>query len=147
MNNCIFCRILSDDLPGSIVYHDELCSVLMDIHPFNLGHVLVIPNQHASCLAELDPAHGMRLFQIAQRMAQALRATIQNCAGINLFLADGEAAGQEVSHVHLHVIPRLLGDGIRLSTVAKRKCIPEKAELDAMAQLLGQHHDLLAKFN
>ena len=138
MNDCIFCRILSNETPDSLVYRDDLCSVIMDIRPLNNGHVLVMPNQHASSLAALHPTHGMRLFQIAQRMAQALRTTIPTCAGINLFLADGKAAGQEIEHVHLHVIPRLLEDGIRLTSKRKKQPIPEKAELDTIAYNLKQ---------
>jgi len=71
-------------------------------------------------------------------MAQALRTTIPTCAGINLFLADGKAAGQEIEHVHLHVIPRLLEDGIRLTSKRKKQPIPEKAELDTIAYNLKQ---------
>ena len=114
MDGCIFCAILAGSRPGSFVYRDELVSAFMDIHPVNPGHLLVVPNRHAANLAELDPADGARLFQVAQRLAAALRVSGLPCQGVNLHVSDGVAAGQEVFHVHLHVIPRLSGDGAGL---------------------------------
>jgi diadenosine tetraphosphate (Ap4A) HIT family hydrolase len=111
---CIFCEILAGRAPASFVYRDELCAAFMDIRPVNPGHVLVIPIQHAPRLAELDTAAGMQMFQIGQRLAAALRASELRCEGVNFFLADGTAAGQEVHHVHLHVFPRWVGDAHHL---------------------------------
>jgi histidine triad (HIT) family protein len=111
MESCIFCDILANQSPSSRVYQDEICTAFMDIQPVNPGHVLVVPNQHAACLADLDEATGGHMFRIAQRIAAALRQSGIKCAGVNLFLADGEEAGQDVFHVHLHVIPRFSEDG------------------------------------
>jgi histidine triad (HIT) family protein len=112
--DCIFCKIVGGTLPAAIVFQDDLCMAFMDIRPVNPGHVLVIPKCHAAYLADLDPATGGHVFQIAMRVAGAIRRTQIHCEGINLFLADGEAAMQEVFHVHLHVIPRYTGDGFEL---------------------------------
>ena len=114
MARCIFCDILTGELPASIVYQDERCTAFMDIQPVNPGHVLVVPNCHATFLADLDPETGAQMFQVAQRLAGALRRSGVRCEGVNLFLADGRAAMQEVLHVHLHVIPRYTGDGFGL---------------------------------
>ena len=111
MSECIFCEILKGRAAASFVYRDERVSAFMDHHPVNLGHLLVVPNRHAGSLGELDPEDGARLFQVAQRLAAALRGSGLPCAGVNLHLSDGVAAGQEVPHVHLHVIPRVIGDG------------------------------------
>jgi diadenosine tetraphosphate (Ap4A) HIT family hydrolase len=108
---CIFCDILAGRAAASFVYRDERVSAFMDHHPVNPGHLLVVPNQHAGSLGALDPLDGAQLFQVAQRLAAALRQSGLPCAGVNLHLSDGAAAGQEVPHVHLHVIPRLAGDG------------------------------------
>lgn len=78
----------------------------MDIQPVNPGHVLIIPRAHAARLSELDDETGAHMFKIAMRISEALRRSGMKCEGINLFLVDGEAAFQEVFHVHLHVIPR-----------------------------------------
>ena len=114
MAGCIFCDILAGELPASAVYQDERCMAFMDIQPVNLGHVLVVPNRHATFLADLDPETGAQMFRVAQRLAGALRRSGVRCEGVNLFLADGRAAMQEVFHVHLHVIPRYTGDGFGL---------------------------------
>lgn len=114
MENCIFCQILAGQLPASRVYQDERVTAFLDIRPINPGHVLVVPNRHAASLAELDPESGARMFQVAQHVAVALYASDLPCEGVNFFLADGESAGQDVFHTHLHVIPRRAGDGFGL---------------------------------
>jgi diadenosine tetraphosphate (Ap4A) HIT family hydrolase len=73
----------------------------MDIRPINAGHVLVVPDGHAFRLADLPEGTGARMFRTAQNIAAALYESGLDCEGVNLFLADGEAAGQEVFHVHL----------------------------------------------
>ena len=129
--DCEFCDIIAGRGPASVVHSDESVLVLLDIRPLNTGHLLVIPRAHASYLADLDPAVGGHMFAVAQRMAAALRRSGVPCEGVNLFLADGEAAFQEVFHVHLHVIPRTVGDGFRIKARWRR---PSRAELDATAE-------------
>ena len=136
MSPCTFCEILASRKPSSVVWQDELCTAFMDIQPVNPGHVLVIPNQHASHLADLDPDCGSRLFRVAQQIAQALRTSGIPCEGINLFLADGEVAGQDVFHVHLHVIPRHAGDGFGFRFGPRYGNRPHRAELDMMAEMI-----------
>jgi len=134
MDSCIFCKILANQIPSSQVYKDELCTAFLDIRPVNAGHLLVIPNEHSSFLSGLHPDTGAQMFRVAQRLAQALRDSGVPCDGINLFLADGEVAGQEIFHVHLHVFPRFSGDGFRLHFGTSYGASPAKAELDAMAE-------------
>ena len=110
----------------------------MDHHPVNPGHLLVVPNQHAGSLAELDPADGARLFQVAQQLGGALRRSGLPCAGVNLYLADGAAAGQEVPHIHLHVIPRLVGDGAGLRKGPSNRPYPRPSALDQVAAAIRQ---------
>jgi histidine triad (HIT) family protein len=133
-STCVFCEILAGRLPASLVYHDELATAFMDIQPVNPGHILVVPNRHLADLAELPPELGAHLFGVAQRLAAAVRASGLRCEGVDLFLADGEAAGQEVFHAHLHVIPRFAGDGFgfRFSPGYDRR--PPRAELDQAAE-------------
>jgi len=134
MDNCIFCKILANQLPSSRLYQDDLCTAFLDIRPVNPGHLLVIPNKHAASLAELDPDTGAQIFRVGQRMARALRGGSLQCEGVNLFVADGAAAGQEVFHVHLHVFPRFAGDAFRVTLGASLKNSPTKAELDSIAE-------------
>lgn len=133
MTDCIFCAIVSGIEDATFVYRDELVSAFMDIQPVNSGHVLVIPNYHAPFLAELDEVVGGRIFQVAQRLAAAIRASGVRCEGVNFFLADGEAAMQEVFHVHLHVFPRFVGDGFGLTFAERYFTKPPRAKLDAAA--------------
>jgi uncharacterized protein YhfF/diadenosine tetraphosphate (Ap4A) HIT family hydrolase len=136
MDNCIFCEIVKGDSPASIIFEDQTCIAFMDIQPVNLGHALVIPKVHAASLSELNPDIGGHLFQAAQRTAQAIRKSQIRCEGINLFLADGEAAGQDVFHVHLHVIPRYSGDGFGFNFSDQYWQKPSREELDASAKII-----------
>jgi histidine triad (HIT) family protein len=112
--SCVFCRIVAGELPGTFVYRDERCAAFMDIKPVNPGHLLVVPLHHATHLADLDGAAAAHLMEVGHRLAGALRGSGLRCEGVNFFLADGAAAGQEVFHVHLHVLPRFQGDGFGL---------------------------------
>jgi histidine triad (HIT) family protein len=137
MGDCIFCDILAGTQQSSIVYRDDVCTAFMDIQPVNPGHVLVVPNRHAAFLADLDEETGAHMFRLAQRLAGALRKSGIRCEGVNLFLADGEAAMQEVFHVHLHVFPRFTGDGFGLTFGPEYFHRPERSELDRVARLIG----------
>lgn len=127
---CIFCRIIRGEIPASVIYRDDLAVAFMDIAPVNPGHLLVAPTAHAASLADLEETSGARLFVVGQRLASALRRSGLPCEGVNLFLADGEAAGQEVLHVHLHVVPRFAGDPVRFSWPRSR---PTREALSAHA--------------
>lgn len=126
----IFADIIAGNAESSMVYEDEHAVAFMDIRPFTSGHVLVVPRKQARSLAELDPETGGHLFAVGQKVAAALRAIDPRCAGVNFFLADGEVAGQEIFHVHLHVIPRTTGDGFGLRA---RPTSPRRDELDTKA--------------
>jgi len=133
MNRCVFCRIVEGTAPASIVYADEKVVGFMDIQPINPGHVLVIPRKHVPQLSELDEETGAHIFKVAMRIAKALRRSGVKCEGINLFLADGEAASQDVFHVHLHVIPRFKGDNFEIRISLDYGLKPSRKELDEIA--------------
>ena len=138
MSDCIFCRILAGELPASFVYRDERCAAFMDIRPVNVGHLLVVPVRHAAYLGEIDGNTAADLMRVGHAAAAALRASGLPCEGVNFFLADGEAAMQEIFHVHLHVFPRFRGDGFGLKFSAEyytRR--PARDELDATARRLS----------
>ncbi|MDJ0392570.1 HIT domain-containing protein [Rhodococcus sp. G-MC3] len=126
----IFAEIIAGTAESSRVYEDDLVLAFLDIRPVTRGHVLVVPKTQARSLAELDPEIGAHMFVVGQKVAAALRASDPRCAGVNFFLADGEVAGQEIFHVHLHVIPRTTGDGFGLRA---RPTSPARAELDHRA--------------
>ncbi len=134
MGNCIFCDIINGKSEGTFVYRDEKTSVFMDIQPINPGHLLIVPNMHTDFLADLYPKTGAQMFRVAQKMAEGLRKSGLKCEGINLFLADGEAAMQDVFHIHLHVIPRFKGDGFGLMFPDDYLAKPQRSELESAAE-------------
>lgn len=134
MVECIFCRIVAGAAPASVVHRDELVSAFLDIRPVTPGHLLVVPNRHDVFTSDLPEATADRLFAVGRRLARALRSTNAiRAEGTNLFAADGEAAGQEVFHAHLHVIPRFSGDGFDIVAAAWHEPAPTRDQLDAAA--------------
>jgi len=138
MNTCVFCKNLSGEMPASFVLRDRLVSAFLDIQPVHLGHVLVVPNQHAASLGEVPPPTLHAMMEAAAQLAQVLRGEPLLCEGVNLFLADGEVAGQEVDHIHLHVIPRFAGDGFGLRFAAEYGTLPQRDDLDRVATVLRE---------
>lgn len=136
MNGCLFSQILASERPATFVYRDETVAAFMDIQPVNPGHVLVVPVQHAAYLADLTVDGAASLMRIGHRLAAALRRSDVRCEGVNVFLADGEAAMQEVLHAHLHVFPRYRGDGFGLRFGPTYKTLPPRAELDRIGSQL-----------
>jgi diadenosine tetraphosphate (Ap4A) HIT family hydrolase len=114
-----------------MVHEDEHIVAFMDIQPVTEGHVLVVPRVHTGFLEDLDEDLGARVFRAGHRLARALRRSGLPCEGVNMFLADGEAAFQEVFHVHLHVFPRTAGDGFAIDA---RWRLRDREELDASAE-------------
>jgi histidine triad (HIT) family protein len=132
--DCVICKLLSGELEVSMVHHDELCAAFMDIQPVNPGHMLVVPHTHAPYLADLQEEEGAQLFRVAHRLAGAVRKSGVKCEGVNFFLADGVAAGQEVFHVHLHVFPRFGGDGFKLVLPPGYSQRLKRSELNEIAE-------------
>ncbi len=115
MSDCIFCAIVAGQAPASIVYEDDAVIAIMTIEPVNPGHTLVLPKKHFTYMGDMDDSTGAHLFTATRRVEQAIRKSGVRCEGINLHLADGEAAGQDVFHLHLHVIPRFKGDSYQVT--------------------------------
>ena len=132
-DDCIFCQIAKGEAPASRVYEDDQVVAFLDIHPVTPGHTLVIPVAHSSGLDDLPKELGSMLFKVASKVSAALRASGLTAEGINLFLADGAAAGQEVFHTHLHVFPRFRGDGFAIR--AQRE-LPERDVLEDQAKAI-----------
>ena len=138
MSECVFCNIIAGKSQATFVFQDDVVSAFMDLLPINRGHLLVIPNGHAVTLDDLDPATGAHMWQIAQRSAAAIRKSNVKCEGVNLLLADGEAAGQEVFHVHLHVIPRFSGDEFGFKRTPKADRLASREELEEVGEALRE---------
>jgi len=132
--DCIFCRIVRREAPASIVYEDETTLAFMDIRPMIPGHTLVIPKSHATYLEDLPKDGSGPILETARKVAAALRHSGLRCEAVNLWLANGKVAGQEVFHVHFHVLPRFRGDGFGIRAGPDYGRMPERAELDSAAE-------------
>jgi histidine triad (HIT) family protein len=132
---CLLCEMAAGRAEASTAYEDEHVIAVMDLYPVASGHLFIFPRAHVHPLDALDEDLGAHLFLVAHRLARALYRSGLPCEGVNLFLADGEAAFQEVFHVHLHVIPRTAGDGFRIEADWRQR---DRAELDATAEQIRQ---------
>ena len=110
-NRCIFCEIVDRTSPASVVLDDERTLAFMDLRQANPGHVLVVPKMHINDVRDLDADTGSALMQSVSRVTRAVAQAFPN-NGISLWHSIGEAAFQEVPHLHIHVHPRLDNDGI-----------------------------------
>lgn len=130
VRDCIFCAIVRGEAEASTVHEDDTTVAFMDLQPVTPGHLLVVPKAHVPGLEEMPESLGAHMWTVAHRLARALRCSSLRCDGVNLFLADGEAAFQEVFHAHLHVFPRFAGDGFRIEAAWR---VHERGELDRSA--------------
>jgi len=145
VDDCIFCQIVTGELPASIFCEDDVVFGVMTIGPVTTGHAMVIPKKHAAYLADMDEETGRQLWTVTQRTAAAIRDCGVRCEGINLFLADGEAAFQEIFHIHMHVFPRYAGDPFKL--LADWDIKPPREELDSVAEQIKLTYDRLWESN
>ena len=128
--NCIFCRIAKGEIPCAKIYEDEKVLAFLDLAPFNYGHALVIPKEHACSLTVIPPDTLAAMMQAAAKIAPAIQHAV-DAPAFNLLLNNGSVAGQEVPHTHLHIIPRLVDDGVLLSAAKKKYEGEEMAALAA----------------
>ncbi|MEF3082223.1 HIT family protein [Luteimonas sp. SMYT11W] len=110
-DGCAFCAILAGKLPANLVHEDDQVIAFMDLRQAVPGHVLVVPRRHVETLFDLDEDTAAQLMRIAVRIARAADVAFAP-DGLNLWQSNREAGGQEVPHVHLHVQPRMAGDGL-----------------------------------
>jgi histidine triad (HIT) family protein len=111
--DCLFCKIVAGEIPGTIVAEDDRTVAFMDINPATRGHALVVPRRHTADLGEVDPDDLAAVVQAAQRLAIRARDAL-GADGINLMNSWGPAAWQTVFHLHIHVIPRYDDDPLKL---------------------------------
>lgn len=113
MPDCIFCKITRGEIPSYKVYEDDKTLAFLDIHPVSPGHVLVIPKDHATNIFEISSQSWADVQETVRKIAVALEKAVE-ADGVNLMMNNREHAGQVVDHVHVHLIPRFKGDGLKL---------------------------------
>jgi len=108
--NCAFCRIVAGEVEAEVVWRSEDAVAFLDHRPLFPGHVLLIPTQHIATLADFPAAQVGPLFQIAQRLERAVETAL-NADGT--FIAINNNVSQSVPHLHIHIVPRRKGDGLK----------------------------------
>ncbi|MEM4248507.1 MAG: HIT family protein [Candidatus Nanoarchaeia archaeon] len=111
MNDCIFCKIINNEMPAQKIYENDKVLAFLDIHPCNYGHTLVVPKNHYKDLLDTPKEIVAELMSAVQKIAPAV-VKGSNAQGFNLGLNNGSAAGQIIFHAHFHIIPRFAGDGL-----------------------------------
>lgn len=112
--NCIFCKIVAGEVPSFKLYEDAATVVFMDINPANEGHCLVIPKTHFEDVFVAPEGEVGRVAEVARKVARAVREVVRP-DGLNLVQANGPGAAQSVQHFHMHVLPRRLGDELKIN--------------------------------
>lgn len=132
MSDCIFCKIISGDIPSATIYENEEFKVILDRFPANEGHVLILPKKHSANIFEIDPDQAGRLFVLATKIAKQMKS-ILGFEHLNVMQNNGPVAGQTVFHFHLHLIPRYENDGI---TIAYKPMDLTDAQIEDMRKKL-----------
>src|SRR3990167_7820363 len=131
--SCIFCKIVSGELPSSKVYEDENVLAFLDIHPVNPGHTLVVTKKHFESIHDTPDDLICKCVITAKKVANAIQSKL-NAEGVNIGINNGKAAGQIVFHSHIHIMPRYGNDSFKLwqgksSNPEERHKIAEKIKL------------------
>lgn len=132
--DCIFCKIASGKIPSRVVAQNERAMALLDAFPLAAGHTLVIPKQHYAKVQEMGREDAMGLFEIAWQVSGAVEAG----SGVNastIAIHNGREAGQEIPHVHVHIVPRKQGDGAgAIHSMFKNKPKLSPDEMDSVCE-------------
>jgi len=135
MAECIFCKIVSGEIPSSKVYEDSRIIAFMDAGQVNPGHIIVAIKQHVQYIYDLNPDLAAAVFQAAVRISRAVKRAMQP-AGMTLLQANEKAGWQTIEHFHIHLLPRHFEDGVTFTWPAKH---PPKEELDRLAnRVIGE---------
>lgn len=109
--DCVFCRIVAGAIPSARVFEDEACLAFLDIGPLSEGHLLLVPKRHYERITDMPAEDVASLMHPVPMLARAVvKAT--GAGGFNVLQNNGRVSGQEVPHVHIHIIPRREGDGL-----------------------------------
>ncbi len=108
--DCLFCKIVAGEIPSNKVYEDDFVYAFLDIFPCSKGHTIVLPKKHFGRFTDMSEGDAASLFASVNKIAKTVEKTL-GLEGMNIGINNGEIAGQTVPHVHVHIIPRRVGDG------------------------------------
>ncbi len=114
MKDCVFCKIIREELPSSRIYEDDKVLAILDINPVSTGHTLVIPkNTEVRNIFDIPKDDWAAMTAVVHTLASAIERAVQ-ADGVNILMNNREQAGQVVDHPHIHIVPRYKNDGLRL---------------------------------
>ena len=128
-DDCIFCKLANGKIPTNAVYEDEDFKVIMDASPASKGHCIILPKTHAKNLLELPEEYCEKLLPVAKKGCKVLMEVL-HCDGVNVLQNNGEAAGQTVFHLHVHLIPRYDGDNVHIKWAEHK----DETDIEALAE-------------
>jgi histidine triad (HIT) family protein len=137
MEDCVFCRIVSGEIPAAKVYEDDSVLAFLDANPDTPGHTLVVPKQHFENVFDIDESALQKVVAVGKRLAVDMKKNL-NAVGINLANNNGKHAHQIVFHFHLHVIPRYENDGLEMYGPRNKEQKPTAEELEIIAEKIKQ---------
>jgi histidine triad (HIT) family protein len=135
-HHCIFCDLIRGAAEVSMCYEDGTVIAFMDIQPVNAGHVLVVPKAHYETLRDIPRDVGQHMYEVATRLIPVIQQ-VSGAEDMNIVVNSGAAAGQNVFHYHIHLIPRREGDGFDVPLPFPASEMPNRHMLDAMAAQIG----------
>jgi histidine triad (HIT) family protein len=142
--SCSFCDLIHGAGEVSMCFEDADVVAFMDIQPVNAGHVLVVPREHFESLDDIPPRLAMHLYEVATQLAPVVKH-VGEADGMNIVVNSGRAAGQDVFHYHVHVIPRREGDGFDVPLPFPGSSMPDRTVLDMnAARIIAALRDPLA---
>ena len=109
--DCLFCKIVSGDIPSYKIYEDDFVLAFLDIAPTNKGHVVVVPKRHFANYEMIDEEYLAKVYSVVKKIGLALKSGLE-VDGYNTMVNNDPAAGQIIPHFHVHIIPRYKGDGL-----------------------------------
>lgn len=139
MEDCIFCKIINNEIPSHKVYEDDLVLAFLDTNSMSKGHTLIIPKKHANDVFDIEDIYLERIALVAKKISQKIKDNL-GADGVNFYHASGVHAEQSVFHFHLHVIPRRKDDDIcfNCAVAGKTKFSEEEFEETAGKLKIGE---------
>ena len=119
MEDCIFCKIIEGKIPCTKVYEDAKVLAFLDISPVNPGHILVIPKKHYETYMDADDNTICDIMKVVKKLSRAVLKSMK-ADGINISSSNYKAAGQDVPHLHIHIMPRFNNDGLKFDWPSKK---------------------------
>lgn len=123
--DCIFCQIAKKERDAVIIYEDEYTMAFADLFPLMKGHTLIIPKKHFTNIYELDEEYASYVFRTTTRVAKKIKDILKP-DGINIHQTNEKAAGQEVFHLHIHIVPRYIGQRLFIFHIERKQADKEE---------------------